>query len=45
MTKLRVGGFIAIRIHKICHTEGNKKGKLVPKVEGPFLIQVFTDNT
>ena len=47
MTKLQVEDFIAIRVHKICRTEGNKKGiaKLVPKVEGPYLIQDFTDNT
>ena len=45
MTKLQVGDFTAIRIHKICRTEGNKKGKLVPKVEGPYLIQDFTDDT
>jgi len=44
-TKLQVGDFIAIRIHKICRTEGNKKGKLVPKVEGPYLIQDFIDDT
>ena len=44
-TKLQVGDFIAIRIHKICRTEGNKKGKLVPKVEGPYLVQDFTDDT
>ena len=38
--------FIAIRIHKICRTEGNKKGncKLVPKVEGPYLIRDFTQD-
>ena len=45
MNKLKVGDFIAIRIHKICRTEGNKKGKLVPKVEGPYLIRDFTDDT
>lgn len=45
MNKLKVGDFIAIKIHKICRTEGNKKGKLVPKVEGPYLIQSFTDET
>ncbi|KAI4252572.1 MAG: hypothetical protein L6R35_007581 [Caloplaca aegaea] len=45
MNKLKVGDFIAIKIHKICRTEGNKKGKLVPKVEGPYLIQEFTDDT
>ena len=45
MTKLQLGDVIAIRIHKICRTEGNKKGKLVPKVEGPYLIQDFTDDT
>ena len=45
MTKLQVGVFIAIRTHKICRTERNKKGKLVPKVEGPYLVQDFSDDT
>ena len=40
-----MGDFIAIRTYKIYRTEGNKKGKLVPKVEGPYLIQDFTDDT
>ena len=44
-TKLQVGDFIAIRNHMICRTAGNKKGKLVPKVEGPYLIQDFIDDT
>ena len=43
LTKLEVGDFIAVKIHKICRTEGEKKGKLVPKVEGPYMIQEFTD--
>ena len=45
MTKLQVGVFIAIRTHRICRTERNKKGKLVPKVEGPYLVQDFSDDT
>ena len=45
MNKLKVKDYIAIRIHKICRTEGSKKGKLVPKVEGPYQIQGFTDDT
>ncbi|KAL3154529.1 hypothetical protein ABBQ32_013989 [Trebouxia sp. C0010 RCD-2024] len=45
MNKLKVGDFIANKVHKICRTEGNRKGKLVPKVEGSYLIQNFTDDT
>ena len=45
MTRLQEGGFVAIKIHKICRTDGDKKGKLVPKVEGPYLIQEFTDDS
>ena len=45
MTRLQEGDFVAIKIHKICRTDGDKKGKLVPKVEGPYLIQEFTDDS
>ena len=45
MTQLPVGDFIAIRINKMCRTRRDKKGKLVPKVEGPYLIQSFTGDT
>ena len=42
---LQEGDFVAITIHKWYRTAGDKKGKLVPKVEGPFIIEGFTDAT
>ena len=45
MAKLHVGDFVAIKIHKICRTQGNRTGKSVPKIEGPYIIEAFTDDT
>ena len=39
------GDFVAVKIHKINRKEGDEKGKLAPKAEGPFLITAFTDDT
>ena len=44
-TELQKGDFVAIKISKWCRTSGDKKGKLVPRVEGPYLISDFTDDT
>ena len=34
-----------ISFHKVVRKEGERKGKLVPKVEGPYLVKGFTDET
>ena len=44
-TSLKRGDYVAIKIHKWVRTMGDKKGKLVPRVEGPYLIADFTDDT
>ena len=45
MPALQVNDYVVARIHKIVRTAGEKKGKLVPIVEGPFVIDDFTDET
>ena len=42
---LAEGDFVAVKIHKFVRSDGDRKGKLVPKAEGPYLLQGFTDNT
>ena len=44
-TELKKGDRVAIKIHKWCRTAGIKKGKLVPRVEGPYMVSDFTDDT
>ena len=42
---LQVDDFVVARIHKMVRTAGDRKGKLVPQVEGPYCIDRFTDDT
>ena len=42
---LQVDDFVVARIHKMVRTAGDRKGKLVPQVEGPYCIDRFTDAT
>ncbi|KAA6420402.1 MAG: hypothetical protein FRX49_09564 [Trebouxia sp. A1-2] len=40
-----IDDFVVMKVHKTARKEGDRKGKLVPKAEGPYLVQRFTDNT
>lgn len=42
---LEVNDYVVARIHKLSRATGNKKGKLVPQVVGPFCIEAFADFT
>ena len=42
---LQADDFVVARIHKMVRTAGDRKGKLVPQVEGPYCIDRFTDDT
>ena len=44
-SEIKEGDFIVAKIHKMVRTEGNRKGKLVPKAEGPYLVTGFTDES
>lgn len=44
-SEIKEGDFIVAKIHKMVCTEGNRKGKLVPKAEGPYLVTGFTDES
>ena len=39
---LNEGDFVVV---KFVRNDGDRKGKLVPKAEGPYLVQGFTDNS
>ena len=39
------GDFVVVKIHKAVRKDGERKGKLVPKAEGPYLVKGFTDAT
>ncbi len=43
--EINEGDFIVTKVHKVVRKDGNRKGKLVPKAEGPYLVKGFTDNT
>ena len=43
--EINEGDFIVAKIHKLVRKEGERKGKLVPKAEGPYLVKGFTDDT
>lgn len=42
---LNEGDFVLIKIHKMVRKDGERKGKLVPKAEGPYMLKSFTDTT
>lgn len=42
-TELQVDDFIVVKVHKLVRKEGDRKGKLAPKVEGPYMVAGFTD--
>lgn len=42
---LNEGDFVVVKIYKLVRNDGDRKGKLVPKAEGPYLVQGFTDDT
>lgn len=44
-TELQEGDYVAMKVHKMMRTNGDRKGKLVPKAEGPYLVTGFTDHT
>ena len=44
-SEIKEGDFIVAKIHKMVRTEGSRKGKLVPKAEGPYLVTGFTDES
>ncbi|DBA90861.1 TPA: hypothetical protein ACH3X2_004265 [Trebouxia sp. C0005] len=43
--EINEGDFIVAKIHKLVRTQGSRKGKLVPKAEGPYLVTGFTDES
>lgn len=42
---LSEGDFVLSKVHKIVCKDGDRKGKLVLKAEGPYMLQRFTDAT
>lgn len=42
--ELQEGDFVLVKVHQMVRKEGDRKGKLVPKAEGPYLISGFTDS-
>ena len=41
---LQVDDFVVAQIHKVVRTAGDRKGKLIPQVQGPYCIDRFTDH-
>ena len=37
--------FVVVKVHKLVRKEGDRKGKLAPKVEGPYRVAGFTDDS
>ena len=44
-TEIQVDDFIVVKVHKMVRKDGNRKGKLAPKAEGPYLVAGFTDDS
>ena len=42
--ELQEGDFVLAKVHQMVRKEGDRKGKLVPKAEGHYLISGFTDS-
>ena len=42
---IQEGDFVVIKIHQMVRKDGERKGKLGPKAEGPYLVSEFTDDS
>ena len=43
--EINEGDFSVTKVYKVVRKEGNRKGKLVPKAEGPYQVKGYTDSS